>query len=126
MNDFTLIEEGFIESGLDSRIRWHKVHLSESAGLYQGCKKDLAFAELEKASKKDPNNIEVIILKGKLLWSIDQIDEDNEIFWLAHDLDPIITKSLSFYPSRNLGPKNFAKKRPRLFLRAIAFSLWKW
>jgi Flp pilus assembly protein TadD len=36
--------------------------------------KDLAFAELEKASEKDPNNIEVIILKGKLLWSIDQID----------------------------------------------------
>ena len=50
--------------------------------------KDLAFAELENASKKDPNNIEVLILKGKLLWSIDQVDEGNEMFWQAHTLDP--------------------------------------
>ena len=48
----------------------------------------MAFAELENASKKDPNNIEVLILKGKLLWSIDQVDEGNEMFWQAHTLDP--------------------------------------
>jgi hypothetical protein len=31
----------------------------------------MAFIELEKAAEKDPDNIEVLILKGKLLWSID-------------------------------------------------------
>lgn len=29
-----------------------------------------------------------MILKGKLLWSVDKIDEGNEMFWSAHLVDP--------------------------------------
>jgi tetratricopeptide (TPR) repeat protein len=29
-----------------------------------------------------------MILKGKLLWSIDKIDEGNEMFWATHAIDP--------------------------------------
>jgi hypothetical protein len=29
-----------------------------------------------------------MILKGKLLWSVDKIDEGNEMFWSAHAVDP--------------------------------------
>ena len=37
---------------------------------------------------KDPTNVEVLILKGKLLWSIDKVDEGNQCFWLAHNISP--------------------------------------
>ena len=40
-----------------------------------------AFEEMENAIKRDPNNVEVLILKGKLLWSMDKVDEGNEMFW---------------------------------------------
>jgi len=32
--------------------------------------------------------VEVLILKGKLLWSVDKIEEGNEMFWQAHSIDP--------------------------------------
>jgi len=50
--------------------------------------KELAFDEIEKCLLKDPSNVEVLILKGKLLWSIDRVEEGNECFWLAHGLFP--------------------------------------
>ncbi len=33
-------------------------------------------------------NIEAIILKGKLLWSVDREEDGNEQFWIAHNIDP--------------------------------------
>jgi hypothetical protein len=50
--------------------------------------KDLAFEEIENCLMKDPTNVEVLILKGKLLWSIDKVDEGNQCFWLAHNISP--------------------------------------
>ena len=50
--------------------------------------KDLAFDEIENAIRRDPNNVEVLILKGKLLWSMDKVEEGNELLWDAHKVDP--------------------------------------
>ena len=50
--------------------------------------KELAFIEIENCLAKDPNNVEVLILKGKLLWSIDKVEEGNECFWAAHAIFP--------------------------------------
>jgi hypothetical protein len=32
---------------------------------------------MESAIRKDPNNVEVLILKGKLLWSMDKVEDGN-------------------------------------------------
>ena len=50
--------------------------------------KELAFLEIEKCLERDPYNVEVMILKGKLQWSVDKIEEGNEMFWAAHAVDP--------------------------------------
>lgn len=50
--------------------------------------KKLAFLEIEKCLERDPYNVEVMILKGKLQWSVDKIEEGNEMFWAAHAVDP--------------------------------------
>ena len=92
MKGLTLIEEGYCNDALNlvSQIESDDVKFIylKALAYIRAANKDLAFAELEIASKKDPNNIEVLILKGKLLWSIDQVDEGNEMFWQAHTLDP--------------------------------------
>ena len=85
MKGLTLIEEGYCNDALNlvSQIESDDVKFIylKALAYIRAANKDLAFAELENASKKDPNNIEVLILKGKLLWSIDQVDEGNEMFW---------------------------------------------
>ena len=43
--------------------------------------KDLAFSELEKCLEMDPRNIECYVLKGKLFWSVDRIEDGNQCFW---------------------------------------------
>ena len=70
MKGLTLIEEGYCNDALND-IKF--IYLKALAYI-RAANKDMAFSELEKASQKDPDNIEVLILKGKLLWSIDQID----------------------------------------------------
>lgn len=50
--------------------------------------KQLAFAEIDRCLERDPYNVEVMILKGKLLWSIDKIEEGNDMFWAAHAINP--------------------------------------
>lgn len=48
----------------------------------------MAFAEIDRCLERDPYNVEVMILKGKLLWSIDKIEEGNDMFWAAHAINP--------------------------------------
>lgn len=75
MKGLTLIEEGYCNDALNlvSTLDSDDIKFTylKALAYIRAANKDLAFAELEKASEKDPNNIEVIILKGKLLWSID-------------------------------------------------------
>lgn len=78
MKGLTLIEEGYCNDALNlvASLQSEDVKFSylKALAYIRAANKDLAFAELERISKKDPNNIEVLILKGKLLWSIDQME----------------------------------------------------
>jgi hypothetical protein len=58
--------------------------------------KDLAFIEIDNCLMKDHQNVEVLILKGKLLWSIDKVEEGNECFWAAHSVHPDHHEVLEF------------------------------
>ena len=75
MKGLTLIEEGYCNDALNlvSTLESDDIKFTylKALAYIRAANKDLAFAELEKALQKDPNNIEVVILKGKLLWSVD-------------------------------------------------------
>lgn len=43
---------------------------------------------MEKAIKMDPKFINALLLKGKLLWSINKIPEGNLLYWEVKQLDP--------------------------------------
>ena len=92
MKGLTLIEEGYCNDALNlvSTLESNDIEFTylKALAYIRAANKDMAFIELEKAAEKDPDNIEVLILKGKLLWSIDQVDQGNEMFWRAHHIDP--------------------------------------
>lgn len=92
LKGLALIEEGYCNDALNlvkslqaDDIKF--IYLRALAYIRAG-NKFLAFEEIEKCLEKDPNNVEVLILKGKLLWSIDKIEEGNEQFWKAHSINP--------------------------------------
>lgn len=92
LKGLALIEEGYCNDALNlvktlqsDDIKF--VYLRALAYIRAG-NKFVAFEEIEKCLEQDPNNIEVLILKGKLLWSIDKVDEGNEQFWKSHSLNP--------------------------------------
>lgn len=92
MKGLTLIEEGYCNDALNlvTQIQSADVKFSylKALAYVRASNKELAFDEIEKCLLKDPSNVEVLILKGKLLWSIDRVEEGNECFWLAHGLFP--------------------------------------
>lgn len=117
MKGLTLIEEGYCNDALNlvSSIQSDDVKFIylKALAYIRAANKDLAFAELENASAKDPTNIEVLILKGKLLWSIDQVDEGNEMFWQAHSLDPNHHEIIEFLSIQKPRAEEFYKKATR-------------
>lgn len=91
MKGFTLIEEGYCNDALNlvtqidsDNVKF--IYLRALAYIRAG-NKQLAFDEIEKCLDKDPLNVEVLILKGKLLWSVDKVEEGNDMFWRAHAID---------------------------------------
>ena len=92
MKGLTLIEEGYCNDALnlvatiDSEDG--KFIYLRALAYIRASNKELAFAELERCIAQDPSNVEVLLLKGKLLWSIDKIDDGNEMFWAAHSIEP--------------------------------------
>lgn len=58
--------------------------------------KSLALSEVENCLKLEPNNVEAIVLKAKLFWSINKIEEGNELFWEAHSIDPCNFEVIEF------------------------------
>jgi len=81
MKGLALIEEGYcndalnLVSSLQNDVKF--VYLRALSYIRAG-NKQLAFKEIEKCLAEDGENVEVLILKGKLLWSIDKVDEGNE------------------------------------------------
>jgi hypothetical protein len=60
--------------------------------------------------ERDPYNVEVMILKGKLLWSVDKIEEGNEMFWAAHGVDPEHHEVIEFLSIMKPRADEFYKK----------------
>jgi Tfp pilus assembly protein PilF len=92
MKGLTLIEEGYCNDALNllSSLDSDDVKFTylKALSFVRASNKELAFEEIENCLSRDPGNVEVLILKGKLLWSIDKVDEGNECFWEAHALQP--------------------------------------
>lgn len=92
LKGLALIDEGYCNDALNlvktlqsDDIKF--IYLRALAYIRAG-NKFLAFEEIERCLEKDQSNVEVLILKGKLLWSIDKIEEGNEQFWRAHSINP--------------------------------------
>jgi Flp pilus assembly protein TadD len=82
MKGLALIEEGYCNDALNLVQTIEKddikfIYLRALAYIRAG-NKQLAFQEIEKCLEKDACNVEVLILKGKLLWSIDRVEDGNE------------------------------------------------
>ncbi len=58
--------------------------------------KTLAMDEVNNCLKLEPQNVEALVLKGKLLWSLDKTEEGNEQFWQAHGIDPCHPEVIEF------------------------------
>ena len=91
LKGLALIDEGYCNDALNlvktlqsEDIKF--IYLRALAYIRAG-NKFLAFEEIEKCLEKDQTNVEVLILKGKLLWSIDKLEEGNEQFWRAHAIN---------------------------------------
>ena len=75
MKGLGLVEEGYCNDALnllnvDKSDDIKFMYLRALAYIRAG-NKQLAFTEIEHCLEKDPTNVEALILKGKLLWSID-------------------------------------------------------
>lgn len=117
MKGLTLIEEGYCNDALNlvSTIESDSVKFIylKALAYIRAANKELAFNELEIAQKKDPNNIEVLILKGKLLWSVDKVEEGNNMFWKAHSIDPNHHEVIEFLSIQKPRAEEFYKKATR-------------
>lgn len=92
MKGLTLIEEGYCNDALNlvTQIGSDDVKFTylKALAYVRASNKELAFMEIENCLNNDPDNVEVLILKGKLLWSIDRVEEGNDCFWQAHSIYP--------------------------------------
>jgi tetratricopeptide (TPR) repeat protein len=87
--------------------------------------KQLAFAEIDRCLERDPFNVEVMILKGKLLWSIDKIEEGNDMFWAAHAINPDHHEIVEFLSIMKPRAEEFYKKATKFIFegnKALAFE----
>jgi tetratricopeptide (TPR) repeat protein len=100
MKGLTMIEEGYCNDALNlvSSLQSEDVKFRylNALACIRASNKDLAFVELDKCLKIDPNNIECLILKGKLLWSVDRIEDGNDCFWRAHNINPNHNEVIEF------------------------------
>lgn len=92
MKGLTLIEEGYCNDALNlvTQIDSEDIKFTylKALAYVRASNKELAFEEIDNCLQIDPNNVEVLILKGKLLWSVDRVEEGNECFWAAHNIFP--------------------------------------
>jgi tetratricopeptide (TPR) repeat protein len=129
MKGLTLIEEGYCNDALNlvSQINSDDVkfiYLKALAYIRAG-NKQLAFAEIDRCLERDPFNVEVMILKGKLLWSIDKIEEGNDMFWAAHAINPDHHEIVEFLSIMKPRAEEFYKKATKFIFegnKALAFE----
>lgn len=117
MKGLTLIEEGYCNDALNlvSNIQVEDIKFIylKALAYIRASNKELAFEEIENCLAKDPYNMEVLILKGKLLWSIDKVEEGNEMFWQAHSVDPEHHEVVEFLAIQKPRAEEYYKKAVR-------------
>ncbi len=65
-------------------------------------------------------------MKGKLLWSIDRIEEGNQCFWDAHTIDPNHNEVIEFLSIQKPRAEEFYKKATKAIFegkRQFAFEM---
>lgn len=66
-----------------------------------------------------------MILKGKLLWSIDKIEEGNDMFWAAHAINPEHHEVVEFLSIMKPRAEEFYKKATKFIFegnKALAYD----
>lgn len=114
MKGLTMIEEGYCNDALNlvSSLQSEDVKFRylNALACIRASNKDLAFVELDKCLKIDPSNIECLILKGKLLWSVDRIEDGNDCFWRAHNINPNHNEVIEFLSIQKPRADEYFKK----------------
>lgn len=88
----TLVDEGkvpsamyFLEHNFNKDDQYHYLR---ALGFLSTGEKHLALKELEQAIEYSPQTAtEALVLKGKILWSLDKKNEGNDAFWRAFNLN---------------------------------------
>ena len=129
MKGLTMIEEGYCNDALNlvSQITSADIRFLYLRALayIRASNKDLAFEELDICLETDPFNIECLILKGKLLWSVDKIEEGNACFWRAHEVNPNHHEVIEFLSIQKPRAEEYFKKASKAIFegkRAAAFD----
>lgn len=125
-----MIEEGYCNDALNlvSQLSSEDVKFRylNALACIRASNKELAFSELDKCLQIDPHNIECYILKGKLLWSVDRVDEGNACFWQAHQINPNHNEVIEFLSIQKPRADEFYKRATTAIYegkRAEAFEL---
>lgn len=64
-------------------------------------------------------------MKGKLLWSVDKIEEGNEMFWAAHAVDPEHHEIVEFLSIMKPRAEEYYKKAAKFIFegnKVLAFE----
>jgi len=80
----------------DLKIEDFKFTYLRALAYVKAGSRELAMEEVDNCLKLEPNNVDAIVLKAKLLWSAGKIEEGNEIFWSAHAIDPCHSEVVEF------------------------------
>jgi tetratricopeptide (TPR) repeat protein len=99
MKGLGLIEAGFVESALElisPTTTGEQTYVLKAVGYLSIGEKQMALKTLTECIEAYPATaIEALVLKGKVLWSIDREAEGNMYFWKAFNIDqshPDVTK----------------------------------
>lgn len=63
----------------------------------------------------------MVILKGKLLWSIDQVDQGNAQFWHAHEINPNHHEVIEFLSIQKPRAEEFYQKATKAVFEGNRF-----
>lgn len=91
MKGLGLIEAGFVDSALElisSKTTGEQTFVLKAVGYLSIGEKQLALKTLNECIESYPTTaIEALVLKGKILWSIEREAEGNMCFWRAFNID---------------------------------------
>jgi len=115
-----MIEEGNATDALifikELKLEDFKFTYLRAMAYIKGGNKDLALKEIGICLKFEPENVDALVLKGKLLWSIGKNQEGNKLFWTAYDIDPKNPEVLEFLAIMRPKANEYYEKASKLFI----------